>query len=164
VFGERYGCSTVTVYPAITMVAERDPPVFAGMTNWARPLPVVLAPEMIVIHEAVVLAVHEHKGADAVTITSSVPPAGGALTINPLSWYVQSVPCITVNVWSPIVSVPFLALPGFAATVKVTEPLPLPIAPDTTVIHGRLLTADHVHPLAAATLTSGPAPPPAPMD
>jgi hypothetical protein len=46
------------------------------------------------------------------------------------------------------------------ATENVTEPLPLPINPDVTEIQESLLAAVHVHPLAAETLTVGPAPPP----
>jgi hypothetical protein len=46
-------------------------------------------------------------------------------------------------------------------TENVTEPLPLPIAPDAIVSQEALLVAVHVQPLAAETLTDGPAPPPA---
>jgi hypothetical protein len=37
------------------------------------------------------------------------------------------------------VSVPLRARPVFGATLNVTEPLPLPPAPDVTVIHDELL-------------------------
>ena len=60
-----------------------------------------------------------------------------------------------------IVSDPPLALDGLDATENVTEPLPLPIAPDAIVSQEALLVAVHVQPLAAETLTVGPAPPPA---
>ena len=59
-----------------------------------------------------------------------------------------------------IVSEPLLALEGLDATENATEPLPLPINPDVIVIQEALLAAVHVHPLAAETLTVGPAPPP----
>jgi len=52
-------------------------------------------------------------------------------------------------------------LDGLDAMENATEPLPLPLAPDVTVIQASLLAAVHVHPLAAETLTVGPAPPPA---
>jgi hypothetical protein len=35
----------------------------------------------------------------------------------------------------------------------LTVPLPLPLAPDVTVIHDALLTAVHPHPLPAVTVT-----------
>ena len=59
-----------------------------------------------------------------------------------------------------IVSDPLLALNGLDAMENATEPLPFPLAPDVTVIQASLLAAVHVHPLAAETLTVGPAPPP----
>jgi len=59
-----------------------------------------------------------------------------------------------------IVSDPLLALKGLDATVNVTEPLPLPIAPDVIVSQETLLVAVHMHPFAAETLTAGPAPTP----
>ena len=60
-----------------------------------------------------------------------------------------------------IVSDPLRALNGLGTMENATEPLPLPLAPDVTVIQASLLAAVHVHPLAAETLTVGPAPPPA---
>lgn len=48
----------------------------------------------------------------------------------------------------------------FAATEKLTVPLPLPLAPDVIVIHGALLTAVHAQPTGALTLEV-PLPPPA---
>ena len=68
----------------------------------------------------------------------------------------QEIPaCVTVNVLPAIVTVPVrddvLVL---AATLRPTLPLPDPLAPDVTVIQPvLLLTAVHVQPLAADTLT-----------
>ena len=39
-----------------------------------------------------------------------------------------------------------------AATLNVTEPLPEPVAPLVTVIHGKLLTAVHGQPVATVTV------------
>jgi len=69
--------------------------------------------------------------------------------------------CCTDNVCPAIVSDPPLALDGLGATENVTEPLPLPIAPDVIVSQERLLVAVHVHPFTAETLTVGPDPTPA---
>jgi hypothetical protein len=63
-----------------------------------------------------------------------------------------------------MVSVPARAPPEFAATVKPTLPLPVPLAPDVMVSHAALLVAVHEHPLAADTATDVPAPPSAPID
>jgi len=155
---------TVTTWPAATTVPERGAPGFAATSNWTVPLPVTLAPEVIVIHDVAVLAVHEHKGADTVTLTEREAPLAGTLTVVRLSVKVQLVPCSTVNVCPAIVRVPFLELPGLAATVTPTEPLPVPIDPDVTVIHESLLTAVQLQPLPAATLTVGATPPPAPTE
>ena len=51
-----------------------------------------------------------------------------------------------------MVTVPLrLLLEVFRATVTSTTPVPVPLAPDTTVIHGALLTAVQAHPDAVTT-------------
>jgi hypothetical protein len=66
---------------------------------------------------------------------------------------------VTVNVWPAMVIVSVRAAPVFAATVKLTDPVPIPVAPAVIVIHdGALLTAVHAHPAGAETLTN-PVPP-----
>ena len=61
---------------------------------------------------------------------------------------------MTVNVCVAIVIVPDRVVPGFAATLKPTVPLPLPEAPDVTVIHcGAPLTAVHEQPAVVVTVT-----------
>ena len=52
----------------------------------------------------------------------------------------------------------------FAATLKPTVPLPVPLAPVVTVIHAALLAALHAQAGFVATVTGVPAPPAAPMD
>jgi len=52
-----------------------------------------------------------------------------------------------------IVAVPFRSLPVFAATLNPTDPFPVPVAPDVTVIHGALLVALHAQPVPAVTVT-----------
>ena len=61
----------------------------------------------------------------------------------------------------PTVSAPLRAAPPFAATVKATVPLPLPVAPDEIVMNVALLVAVHAHPVGAVTGTD-PVPPAAP--
>lgn len=70
-----------------------------------------------------------------------------------------------MNVWLAIVIVPLRAAPVFAATVKPTDPLPVPLAPDVTVIHDALLTAFQVQVLTDVVTAIGvPAPPAAATD
>jgi hypothetical protein len=47
--------------------------------------------------------------------------------------------------------------------VNVTVPFPVSFAPEVTVIHGTLLTADHAQVIGAATEIGVPGPPAAPM-
>jgi hypothetical protein len=61
----------------------------------------------------------------------------------------------------PTVSVPLRAAPVFAATVKATVPLPLPVAPDEIVMKVALLVAVQAQPAGAVTGTD-PVPPAAP--
>jgi hypothetical protein len=69
----------------------------------------------------------------------------------------------TVNVCPAIVIVPdCVDGPGFAATLNVTVPLPLPGVPAVTVIHGALLVAVQLHPAPAVTFTVFPVVAPAP--
>jgi hypothetical protein len=51
-----------------------------------------------------------------------------------------------------------------AATVKLTVPLPAPLAPAVIVSHESLLVAVHGHPAAVDTATGVPAPPAAAID
>jgi uncharacterized membrane protein YgcG len=51
--------------------------------------------------------------------------------------------CVTVNARPAIVSVPVRAAPLLAATLNVTDPLPVPVAPAVTVIHDTLVVALH---------------------
>jgi hypothetical protein len=61
--------------------------------------------------------------------------------------------CVTVNVCPATVIVPVRDAPVFAAMLNPTVPVPVPLAPDVTVIHGALLVAFHVQVLAVVTVT-----------
>jgi hypothetical protein len=71
---------------------------------------------------------------------------------------------VTVNVWPAMVIVPVRAAPVFAATVKLTDPGPVPAAPAVIVIHDALLTAVHAQVPPAVTAIAVPAPPAASID
>jgi hypothetical protein len=55
----------------------------------------------------------------------------------------QSACCATVKVRPATVTVPIRALPLFVAILSLTEPLPVSLAPEFTVIQVVLLTAVH---------------------
>ncbi len=59
--------------------------------------------------------------------------------------------CVTVNVCVATVTVPVRAAPVFAVRLRATVPLPVPVAPEVTVIHDVLLVA--VHAQAASVIT-----------
>ena len=67
-------CVTVTVLPAIVSAPVRAVPSLAPTVKPSVPLPLPLAPEVIVIHDAVVELVHAQP-ALLVTVTDPVPPA-----------------------------------------------------------------------------------------
>ena len=61
--------------------------------------------------------------------------------------------CVTVNVWPAMVRMPERTPPVLAATLNVTEPSPLPLAPEVTVTHAGLLSAVQAQPVPADTAT-----------
>jgi hypothetical protein len=137
----------------------------AATLNATAPLPVPVAPDVTVIHVALLTAVHAHV-ACVVTFTVPVPPAASTAWLVGAIVYVHAgggggaAGCVTVNVWPPIVSVPVRAAPVFAAALNVTDPLPVPAAPAVIVIHVALLVAVHAHAACVVTATF-PVPPPA---
>lgn len=70
-------CVTVTVLDATVTVPVRARPLFAATLNVAVPLPLLLAPDVIVIHDALLWAVQAHPlGADTDTDPPVLPPNG----------------------------------------------------------------------------------------
>jgi hypothetical protein len=141
----------VKVCPAIESVPERGPPPVDAAVNRTVPFPDPLAPEVMVSQLALLEAVHAHP-APLVTSTLPLPPdadtdvlVGEIEKSHPLPW-------LTVKVWPATVSVPERAPPSVDAVVNRTVPLPLPLAPDVTVIHETLLVA--VQPQPAGDVTS----------
>ena len=67
----------------------------------------------------------------------------------------SSLSCLTVKVCPAIVNVPvrLSSFPSFFSTLNSTDPLPVPLAPDLTVIQFALLRAVHAQPVPADTLT-----------
>ena len=66
-----------------------------------------------------------------------------------------------MNLWPPIVRIPFRAGPVLACTAKLTVPLPVPLAPLTIETQESLLDAVQLQEVALVTVTvpDPPAPP-----
>ena len=157
-------CETVIVWPATVRAPVLAGPVFAATVKAVEPVPVPLAPDVTVIHVTVLIAVHAHPAALVTFSTGPLPPAASIEALVGLTVYEQLPAWVMVTVWPPTVSVPVRAAPLFAATRKVTVPLPVPLSPDVTVSQDAPLVAVHAHPLAAVTLSVGPVPPVAGTD
>ena len=63
---------TVNVSPAMVSVPLRAPPVLAATLNPTDPLPLPLAPDVMLIQEALVAAVHAHP---LLVVTATGAPA-----------------------------------------------------------------------------------------
>jgi hypothetical protein len=67
-------CVTVCVWPAIVSVPTRCGPVVAVTVNATEPLPVPLAPPVIVIHGVVVDDTHAHPAGIVTATFAAAPP------------------------------------------------------------------------------------------
>jgi hypothetical protein len=98
---------TVNVLPPIDTVPVREVvAVFAATVYEKVPLPVPVAPAVIVIQASLLVADQPHP-ADALTVTMLEPPDAAVVVDVGESADTQGTPaCVTVNVWPPIVIVP----------------------------------------------------------
>src|SRR5438132_11523361 len=136
---------TVNGCPAIVSMPVRAAPLFALTLNVIVPAPVPDIPASIVIQGSLAEAIHAQV-LPALTVTLPVPPM--ASTVWPFEDRVKThggggAACMMVNGCPAIVSVPVRAPPVFGMTVKVTVPLPDPLAPPVIVTHGSLAEAVH---------------------
>ena len=102
------------------------------------------------------VAVHVHAGAEAVTVTMPVAPVAATVSEPGEIEKVDGggAACATVKDCPLIAIVPFRAAPRFASTLKLTMPLPTPLAPLVTISQPTFDAAVHVHVDAdAPTLT-----------
>src|SRR5512134_3015303 len=106
--------------------------VLACTASCTEPFPEPLAPALTLIHETCETEVQLQPVA-AVTATEMLPPeaatvccCGAMANEHPAVWMI-------VNVWPPMLSVPVRSVPVLAATLKVTEPSPEPLAPEAIV-------------------------------
>ncbi len=156
----------MNVWPAIVTVPVRAPEVLGATVNPTLPLPVALAPEVTEIHGALLVALHAHPAAVLTATGDPGPPAAAIDCDVGRMEYAHAVAAawFKVNLWPAIVTVPVRAADVLAATVKPTVPLPLPVAPEVTTIHGSSLLALHGQPAGVVTATGDPEPPSAPID
>jgi len=140
--------------------------VFAPTSNVTVPDPLPLAPAATVIHGAVLAAVHVQPVV-VVTLTDRPVVAVDAaaivsgLTANEQGAGWVTVPgCVTVTACPATSIVPVLEPPLFAATPKVTLPLPVPLAPAVIVIHAAVLVAVQPHDAVVETAINTPVLPP----
>jgi hypothetical protein len=150
---DEFYCVTVTVCPATVTDPDRGGPVYGTALTRAIAVPVLSAPSTMVSQDVLLEADHVQAGG-AVTPTARGFPLGGIWMLVVLTWKVQLVACLTVNVCPAIETVPLLALPGFGATFSLTVSPPVPVSPRLTSIQEVLLTAFHEQPFVAETLTS----------
>jgi hypothetical protein len=129
------------------------------MSNWVVPFPVPLAPDVTVIQLTPLDAVHVQPAA-VVTVIAWLPPRALIATVVGETRNAQPPGWLIVKVWSAIVNTPDRPLDVLAATVKLTVPLPVPLAPCVIVTHDAVLAAVHAQPAPAVTVTL-PEPPPA---
>jgi hypothetical protein len=162
-------CDTVSVRPPIVTVPVR--PVVAALAATLYetvPLPVPLAPPVTVIHDgALLVAVHAHDVALAVTATVPLPPACvGELAVGEMPIAQTTPACVMPNVCpaAVMVAVRWFVL-GLAVMLYETLPLPDPVAPlvidtqdaSSTAVHEQPAGMEMVMlPVAAAASTDTP--------
>jgi hypothetical protein len=132
-------------------VPVRVGPVVGATAKATVPAPLPLAPDVIVIHGALLDAVHPQPAAVLTTIVPA-PPPGFVVWLSGETSKPQPGDCVTVNGSPAMVSVPVRVGPVVAATVMPTTPLPVPdaVVSDTQFT---LLEAVHTQPGAAVTAT-----------
>jgi hypothetical protein len=159
-------CEIVTVRPAIVIVPVRRDVLSVGSTlNDTGPLPVPLAPPVIVI-QGTLLAAVQLQAAVVVTAEDPVPPVApieikvGA-TVNEQ----VPAPCVTVKNCPAMLRVALrIWVLVLAAALKLTDALPVPLAALVIVSQlVSLLAAVQGHPFAVVSAVE-PVPPPAATD
>jgi hypothetical protein len=91
--------------------------LFAAMFMNTDPLPVPLAPDVIVIHEAVLVAVHEQVLAAVTVIPRNAMPGVRAMVVGDNATEHEAAACVTENGRPPIVSDPVRAAPVALAVI-----------------------------------------------
>ena len=149
-------CVTVTVWPAIVSVPVRgDVAVFAAIENATVPLPLPLAPDVMVSQASLLVAVQLQPAAVVTLLLLELAAAPGVSVVgDTVNVHGGGAPAwVTVTVWPAMVSVPVRGdVPVFAAIENATAPLPLPLAPEVIVSQEALLVAVQLQPAAVVTV------------
>jgi len=119
------------------------------------------APPVTLIHSTSGAALHAQSRPIATTeIEPAPPPLSKVWLVGTIEKTHSGAPasCVTANAWPPIVIMPLLAAPLFAATVKATAPFPVPEVTDPSTIQLLSDAAVHAQPSPAVTAAL-PAPP-----
>ena len=143
---------TLTVRPATDTVPLRAGPVFTSTATRTVPVPVPAA-GCTESQGRALDAVQVHAG-PVVTWTSKRAPGTGETSASGETANVQAAAWVMVTGLPAIVSTPVRGGPGFGATEKVTEPVPVPAEPDVIVIQDSPVAAVHVQPGVAVTATA----------
>ena len=136
----------VCVRSAIVTVPVRDPLLLAAICNATEPLPLPCAPDVMVIHDALLFAVHVQP-VNVVTATFAMPAL--ALTVR-LSGSIAkehgAASCIT-RTWLSLTTISPSRIEGtgFGAARNATFPLPCPDVGDTSEIHVGWPDTVHAH-------------------
>ena len=127
---------TVKVCPATTSVPVRAPPGFAAIVKPTVPLPVPLAPEVIVIQLSGVVAVHPHGDGAVTAIVVPAPPGDPIDCVEGLMPNVHDkAGWLTLIVVPATVTLPLRALVLLLAATIWTVPEPFPEADEPNVNH-----------------------------
>jgi hypothetical protein len=138
-------CVTVNVCPPIEMLPLRAAAALAATLKTTTPFPVPDDPAVTVIHGAFDTAVQAQPAPAVTFVRASPPPAATSMVAGDSEKPHGAAACVTVKVWAAIVAVPVRAAPELAATFSVTVPVPVPVAPEATVIQPTLAAAVHAH-------------------
>jgi hypothetical protein len=125
--------------------------VLAAIEKLTVPFPVPV-PLLIIIQAELLTAVQLQPPLDVITLKPLAAAAEEKFPIVGDIAYVQLLAWLTVNVCPAIVKVPVLGEPLFAATVKETAPVPVPLLPAVIVIQETLDAAVQAQPVLVVTL------------
>ncbi len=145
---------TVTVCPAMVSVPVReDVAVLAAIENATAPFPLPPAPDVMVSHAALLVAVQLQPASVVTAVLLELAAAPGVNVIGE-TVNVHGTPAwVTVTVWPAMVSVPVRGdVSVLAAMENATVPLPLPLAPEVTVSQEALLVAVQLQPVVVVTV------------
>ena len=137
------------------MPVRGDVAVFAAIENATVPLPLPLAPDVIVSQASLLVAVQLQPAAVVTLLLLELAAAPGFSAVgDTVTVQGGGAPAwVTVTVWPAMVSVPARGdVDVLAAMEKATVPLPLPLTPDVIVSQEALLVAVQLHPVAVVTL------------